>query len=130
MRVLWVDCAGALIAGLAVLLASSWLSELYALPQQLVMGMGVANISYGSYSLSLALRRRRPRHLILLLVAANAVWAILCLCAAIMFTGTASLLGLAHLYAEALFVGWLAAAEWQQRHTLSTPPDIKIRSSL
>jgi uncharacterized membrane protein len=100
------------------------------LPRQLVIGIGVANISYGSYSLSLVLRRSRPRHLIVLLVVANALWAMLCLCAAIMFTATASLLGLAHLYAEALFVGWLAAAEWQQRHMLSTPSDIKIRSSL
>ena len=120
MRVLWVDCTGALIAGVAVLLASGWLSELYALPRQLVIGIGVANISYGSYSLSLVLRRRPPGYLIVCLVVANAAWAVFCLSAAIVFAGTASLFGLVHLYGEALFVGWLAAAEWQQRHTLSS----------
>jgi hypothetical protein len=108
------------MAGVAVLLTSGWLSDLYALPRQLVIGMGVANISYGSYSLSLVMRRRRPRYLIVCLVMANAAWAVFCLSAAIVFAGTASVFGLVHLYGEALFVASLAAAEWQRRHTLST----------
>lgn len=117
-KLLWVDCGAAFLAGAAVLLLSGWLSQLYALPQGLLMGMGVTNLGYGAFSFSLARRARRPRSLIVLLVVANATWAGLCGIAAVLLAGTASAFGLAHFIGEGLFVGGLAGLEWKQRERL------------
>lgn len=112
-KLLWVDCCAAFLAGVAVLSLSGWLSHLYALPQGLLVGMGVANLGYGAFSFSLARRARRPRFLIVLLVVANATWAGLCGLAAVLLAATASAFGLAHLVGEGLFVGGLARLEWK-----------------
>ncbi len=101
-----------------MLLASSWLRELYRLPQNLYLLIGLANMAYGCYSLSLASRARRPKALILLLIVANLTWALLCVRWALVYATTASLFGLAHLMAEALFVGGLACLEWRWREQL------------
>jgi hypothetical protein len=117
-KLLWVDCSAAALAGVAVVSTSAWLSRLYAVPQGLLVAMGVANLVYGTFSFSLAQRARRPRALIVLLVAANAAWAALCGVAAVLLAGSASGFGLAHFIAEGLFVGALAALEWTQRERL------------
>lgn len=117
-NVLWIDCGAALLAGATVLVLFAWLAELYALPRHMLVGMGVANLAYGTFSWSLARRARRPRALLVLLVAANATWAALCVLAAVRLAGTASGFGLAHLVGEGLFVGTLAALEWRQREQL------------
>ena len=120
VRVLWVDCLGGLIAGAVVIVLVGWLSELYGLPRELLLFVGTANLCYGAYSLSLALRRRRPRALIVTLVVANTMWAVGCAISGLVLLRTASMFGLAHLFGEALFVGWLALLEWQRRADLSS----------
>jgi hypothetical protein len=80
--------------------------------------MGVANLAYGTYSGALARRARRPYALLVLLVVANATWAVLCGVAAVALAGTASAFGLAHLVGEGVFVGALAALEWRERERL------------
>ncbi len=119
-KLLWIDSLAAAVAGVAVLLACEWLSAWYRLPRDLLGVMGGANLAYGLYSLSLAVRRTRPRILLLLLVAANLTWAVVCLGWAVRFGATASLLGLGHLVGEALFVGGLASLEWRWRDQLQT----------
>jgi hypothetical protein len=119
-RLLWIDCSAAFVAGLVVLSLAGWLSRLYIMPQGLLVAMGVANLCYGTFSFSLARRARRPRSLLAVLVAANATWAVLCGLAALRFGSVASAFGLAHLIGEGLFVGGLAALEWNQRENLST----------
>ncbi|AFZ65939.1 hypothetical protein Deipe_0339 [Deinococcus peraridilitoris DSM 19664] len=99
---------------------SEWLSQLYALPGDILVGIGVVNLAYGAFSFSLAMRARRPRTLIVLLVVANATWGGLCVLAAAVLTGTASVFGLAHLVGEGMFVGRLAGLEWRQREQLRT----------
>jgi hypothetical protein len=116
-KVLWVDCTAALLAGSVVLSLSARLADLYAMPRELVVGMGVANVCYGTFSLSLAARSHPPSSLVVLLVAANATWAALCAVAAFVLWGTASSLGLAHLVGEGLFVGGLARWEWTRSRT-------------
>ncbi|MET0552922.1 MAG: hypothetical protein ABW221_07790 [Vicinamibacteria bacterium] len=118
-NLLWVDCLGGLVAGLIVLSLSSWLVDLYALPRALVVGIGLANVCYGTFSLSLAGRSARPPSLIALLVGANATWAALCAVAAFTLWGTASAFGIAHLVGEGLFVGGLAWLEWSARAELA-----------
>ncbi len=117
-QLLWVDCGAALLAGVTVVALSGWLSELYAVPRALLLGMGAANVCYGAFSGSLARRARRPRALIVLLVAANAAWAGLCGLAAVGLADTASAFGLAHLVGEGVFVGGLAGLEWRERERL------------
>jgi len=111
---LWIDCGAALLAGVVVSLLSRWLSDLYDIHRGLIVAMGLANLAYGTFSLSLARRASRPRSLIVLLVAANAAWAGVCVLAAVLFARTASAFGLAHLVGEGLFVGGLAWLEWNR----------------
>lgn len=119
--VLWVDCCGGLAVGLAMFAVSEWLSDLYRLPREVVLGIATANVAYGCFSLWLAIRATRPVRLIMLLALANAAWAALCGVAAIALWGKASAFGLAQFVLEALFVGWLAQLEWRQRNLLSAP---------
>jgi hypothetical protein len=117
-HLLWIDSGAGLGAGLVVLALSGWLSEVYALPRALLLGMGAANLAYGTYSGALARRARRPPGLILLLVVANAAWAVLCGVMAVRLAHSASVFGVAHLAGEGLFVGGLAALEWRERERL------------
>jgi hypothetical protein len=121
-RLLWIDSGGGLLAGTTVLALAGWLSELYALPRALLLGIAAANLVYGTFSGSLALRARRPRPLVVLLVLANSVWAVLCGVAALSLWGQASAFGLAHLIGEGIFVGGLAAMEWRCREQLFHAP--------
>ena len=117
-RILWVDGLAGAVAGSAVLVLRGWLSDWYQMPEDLLLFMALVNLAYASYSLSLARLSKRPKALIVLLVAANLTWAMVCLRWALILD--ASLFGLAHLVAEALFVGGLAYLEWRWRELLWT----------
>ncbi len=107
-----------MLAGVLVLAGSSWLTGFYLLPQSLLVTTGAANLGYGLYSFSLARRVMRPRAQVLLLVVANALWAVFCMAAAVYFATSATPFGVAHLLAEGVVVGWLAALEWRHRAAL------------
>ncbi len=117
---LWIDCTGGLVVGVLVLSLAEWLSTLYALPPGLVLMMGVANLAYGTFSLSLARRALRPPALLRLLVVANISWAVLCAITAVIVATQASALGLAQLILESVYVGGLGALEWRHRTELLT----------
>ena len=117
-RLLWVDGLGALAAGIVVLLIKGWLSQWYALPEQLLFFTGVVNLIYASYSIPLAARAIRPMSWILFLVVANLTWAIVCLTLAFSYSATASLFGMAHLIGEGLYVGGLGCLEYRWREDL------------
>jgi len=119
-NLLWIDCIGGLVAGLLVLSLSTWLSDLYALPVSLLIGIGVANLAYGSFSLFLARRPVRPRALVTLLAIANMLWGMLCAVGAAAVAKHASAFGLAHLLLEGAYVGGLGVLEWQYRASLAT----------
>lgn len=119
-RLLWIDCTAGAVAAAAMFALSPWLSRLYGLPRGVLLLMGAANLLYASYSFSLARRGERPMSLIKLLVYANATWVLVCFGLAVRFWERATLFGLAHLIGEALFVGGLAALEWNQRHRLAS----------
>lgn len=104
--------------GTLTLIFSAWLSELYALPRELVMAFGMANLLYGCYSFSLVLRQHRPMYLIMLLIIANAVWAVICFILSGYYAGTATVLGQIQLVGEGIFVGGLAWLEWKYRGRL------------
>jgi hypothetical protein len=119
-NLLWVDCVAGALAGVLVLMFSGWLSGLHALPRELLLLNGAVNLLYASCSFSLAVRARRPRSLITLLVFANLSWAVVCLCLAAVFAGSATVFGIGHLVGEAIFVGGLAGLEWRWRDQLLT----------
>jgi hypothetical protein len=121
-KLLWIDCTAAALAGVAMLLLADWLSRLYAVPREVVVGNAAVNLLYGAYSFSLAVRRQRPRALILLLIGANAGWGVVCLTGAAVAAAAAlaSPFGVAHLIGEGLFVGGLAVQEWVNRDRLLT----------
>jgi hypothetical protein len=117
-HLLWVDCVAALSAGVAMFGLARWLGELYAMPLWAVRGMAGVNIAYGLFSLSLASRTQRPRALIVVLVMANAAWAVVCGIVAITFFQSMSLWAVLHWAFEGCFVRRLAAMEWKERDRL------------
>ena len=118
-QLLWVDCLAGFAVGVGVLLLSSWLSDLYQLPFRLIIFMGIANLTYASYSFSLARRTVRPIKLILLLAAANVFWAVVCLFLLALHRDSVSLIGAAVLVFEAVFVGGLGLLEYRWRDQLT-----------
>ncbi|MFN0107485.1 MAG: hypothetical protein ACKVZH_01420 [Blastocatellia bacterium] len=119
-KLLWVDGLAGATVGVAMLLLERWLRDFYQLPLNLYLLISLANLAYGCYSLTLASRAKRPKFLILLLIVANLTWAALCARWVFVYATTASFFGLAHLLAEALFVGGLACVEWRWREQLQT----------
>ena len=115
---LWIDSRAGLTVGALVLMLSGWWSRLYGLPHALVLGMGIANVAYGTYSFLLERRAQRPRVALLLLIGANAAWAVLCFAMASHFAASATALGIGVLVFEGVFVGGLAAMEWRHRESL------------
>ena len=119
-KLLWVDCTAGAVAGVAVLTTRGWLSEWHQLPEDFLRLTGWVNLAYGSYSFSLAMLSRRPKPLLLLLIVANLTWAVFCWRWAVVYSATASPLGLTHLVGEGLFVGGLGCLEWRWRELLRT----------
>lgn len=117
---LWIDSLGGLAVGVLVLALSSWLSTLYALPESFIVALGIANLAYGTFSLSLARRAVRPRALLRLLIGANLTWAIFCVGAGAVFASQASSYGLALLLFEGAYVGGLGLLEWRFLDALVT----------
>ena len=117
-RLLWIDCSGAAVVGIVVVLLSGWLSELHRLPRDFLLFIGCVNLGYGAYSFSLARRGERPIALIRLLVVANLLWTVLCMRWTWIFFDTASIFGLLHIAGEGVYVGVLAGLEWRWRELL------------
>lgn len=120
-HLLWIDCIAGALAGVAMLLLVDWLAVLYGMPTGLLVFIGGANVLYTSYSFSLAIRRTRTSLMLNALIVANSLWALVCVGLAVRLAGTATLFGMAHLLAEALFVGRLASLEWKWRGLLLAP---------
>jgi hypothetical protein len=117
---LWIDCTGGLLVGVLVLSLSTWLSSLFAFPHELVLGMGVANLAYGTFSFSLARRAVRPRALLQLLASANMAWGVLCFITAGLLASQASAFGIAQLVFEGAYVAGLGMLEWRHLDLLLT----------
>jgi hypothetical protein len=113
--ILRLDGGAGFCVGVAVLLLHDWVGQLHALPPSLVFFLGAANLAYGSYSGTLAIRaavgKATPRAAIDLLIAANALWSVVCAALLVMTHRSASPFGVAHIAIEGLFVAALAVAE-------------------
>jgi hypothetical protein len=117
-HLLWIDGTAGLLAGVSLFLTLDWLEELYNIPRGTLVFIGLANLTYATYSLSIARLKKRPGILIVILVIANLGWALNCLRMAITLGDTASIFGMIQLIGEAIFVGGLACLEWRYRKEL------------
>ncbi|MCH7314592.1 hypothetical protein [Acinetobacter sp. ANC 3882] len=120
-NILWVDCCAAGFAGLIVLFASEWFSQLYHLPRYVVIFIGCINLLYACYSFTLANYKKRSLFLINILVIANAIWVMACLIMLGMFWDEMTIFAMIHIGGEAIFVGTLARLEYQWRYQLTFP---------
>ncbi|MEM1117986.1 MAG: hypothetical protein AAF845_11610 [Bacteroidota bacterium] len=117
---LWVDCVSAFVAGVLLLALSGWLSPLLGLPLWFVVGEGVVNLLYGSFSFSLARREVRPLRLVRRLAALNMAWGAFCAVLAVALLGTVTLYGTIHFLLGAVYVGGLGVLEWRNQTDLAT----------
>lgn len=109
-----VDWIAGAIVGVLVLSLRGWLSELYLLPDRLLLLMGLANLAYACVSFTLARFSHGDRVPFLRFVAvANILWAVFCTVLAGLWFGEASLFGMGQLVGEAIFVGGLGILEWR-----------------
>lgn len=112
-RILWVDCLGGLAVGVLVLVFADLLSQLQGLPFKVLFGMGVANLTYGSFSLWVTTRRNRSRSAILVLAIANMCWLVMCLGIVIFSWGQITPFGTLHVCGEGIYVASLGLFEWR-----------------
>ena len=121
---LWIDCcAGAVVGcvGLALTIGGV-LSSLTGFPDWLLVLVGSANLLYAVSAFCIASASRPNARAVRLLALANAAWSLVCVCIVCIFFGTATLLGVGYLMAEAAFVACLASLELRAlRAYLATP---------
>lgn len=111
---IWIDWIAAAVAGVVVLSLRGWLADLYSLPKELLLVIGVTNLAYGSVSFTLAMSSRGGRVPLLRgVAAANVAWAVCCAVLAAAWVGTASTFGLVQLIGEGILVGALGVLEWR-----------------
>ena len=117
-KLLWIDCSAGAFVGLFVLIFHNWLSALYVLPINFVLFQGFANLAYSYFSFSLAAKRQRVYSHFVFLALANISWGMLCMFWYILYSESASIFGLTHLFLEAIFVGGLGYVELSYRRFL------------
>ena len=108
---LWIDCIGAAVVGVAMLALSGVLAPVLGVERGVLVMSAIANLAYGTYSFSLARRARSPRRWVRALVIANGAWTVVCAIIVAMIAAPGSWLGVAYFAAEGLYVGALAVAE-------------------
>jgi hypothetical protein len=111
---IWIDGTAALLSACLVFILRGWLSELFNLPQSLLITLSFISAGYAAFSLSLALRKTKPVQLLQLLIYGNCLWAIACITLLLYFINMASIWGLIYFALEALFVAALALLERKQ----------------
>lgn len=110
---IWVDAIAGTTVGILILSLNRCLTDLYLLPGQLILMIGIANLAYGGIALTLALFTRSDHvPFFRVLALANMAWALLCLAWAILYFSQASFLGMGQLIGETIFVGGLGTLEW------------------
>ena len=111
---IWIDGVAALLSGCFVLAFGGQLAPFFNLPEQLLFSMCCVSFGYAAYSIRLAMQDQKPKKWLQVLVAANAIWAILCIVIAVYFIATATLWGIVYLILESFFVAALAVLEWRK----------------
>ena len=106
-NILWLDCIGGLVVGVIVLFACRLISKWDSLPLWIIIGVGIVNLVYGSYSLWLTTRNPRPMVYLKILAFGNMVWLIVCIALVATHWQEISLFGVVHKLGEGAYVAWL-----------------------
>ncbi|MBL8021204.1 MAG: hypothetical protein JNM27_16160 [Leptospirales bacterium] len=117
LALLSVDSIGGLLVGCLVMLLAPWLSDVYGWPIERVRIVGLANLSYGTYSGTLVLILWRNGGLrpwsVRLLVGANLAWGLGCFLQLLFWLPeSTTVAGISILVLEGIYVailGWLEA---------------------
>ncbi len=117
-KILWVDCLGALIVGVIVLIICRPLSRWDGLPVATIVAIGVANLVYGTYSLYVTTRDPRPLGLVAILALANMAWLLVCIAIIALNWERITLFGLVHVFGEGVYVAGLGYSEWKLRRSV------------
>lgn len=105
--ILWIDCIGGLVVGVLILCVCRLISVWDNLPIAVVIGVGIANLSYGSYSLWVTLRKPRPLSIVKFLSLANMAWLAVCISIVAFYWKDISAFGIFHKLGEGLYVASL-----------------------
>lgn len=108
---LWVDCSGAAVVGIAMLALSGLLAPPFGLPRAVLVFTALVNLAYGAFSFSLARQPAPPRRWVKVLVVANLSWAAVCGVTTLYFAAPASWMGASYLLGEGIYVAILATLE-------------------
>lgn len=117
--ILWLDCVGALIVGIVILCACQLISEWDSLPLWIILGVGLANLAYGTYSFWVTTRNPRPMVLLKILALANIMWLAVCIAIVVWNWDNISVFGIFHKFAEGIYVASLGCIEWRWRKSLA-----------
>lgn len=117
-KILWLDCLGALVVGVIVLVICRPLSRWDGLPVSMIVTIGFVNLIYGTYSLYVTTRDPRPLGLVTILALANMAWLLVCIAIIALNWERITLFGLMHVFGEGVYVAGLGYSEWKLRHSL------------
>lgn len=120
-RILWIDSLGGLFVGVFVLAICGPLSKWENLPFSVVLALGIANLLYGSYSMYVTIRNPRSMNSVKILAIANMLWLVVCCALVSTWWNEISMIGLAHLLGEGVYVAGLGYTEWRYRRCLAPP---------
>ena len=121
VNILHIDGGAGLIVGVSVFLLQEWISSLYQLPLSTIIFIALANVIYGIYAMSLVILNNTSIHFITTLVIANVAWAITCFSIMTFYFNSITLLGIAFIFLEAIFVCILSWVEWKNRFNILQP---------
>ena len=113
-KLLWIDGIAALVAGLAVLCLRGSLSELFQLPERILLVQAIITLVYTCYSTTLAQNKIYTKRLTRILVIANFTYVVFCLGLFMSTFGETNVLGKVYFILEALFISTLATLESRQ----------------
>lgn len=118
-NLLWIDCVGGWIVGIATLACHGLLANLYGISEGGVLYLGTANLVYGCGSFLLARLRRRPLIWIRGLAVANMVWGLQCWLLLVLVFPKLTLMGKGQLLLEGAYVFFLGWIEWKYQDALA-----------
>ena len=118
-NLLWIDCLGGWIVGIATLACYGLLANLYGISESGVLYLGTANLVYGCSSFVLARLRSRPLSWIRGLAVANMVWGLQCWLLLVLVFPKLTWLGMGQLLLEGAYVFFLGWIEWKYQNELA-----------
>jgi hypothetical protein len=111
---LWLDALTAILSGSIGLLFATSLSEILALPHQLLTVLSWLSFCFAGFAIYLARQNTTPLSWAQKFVLANWVWVFVCAVLLVILFKNTNVLGLLYLSVQSLFVALLSILQGQQ----------------